>query len=138
MKKIITVIFLVVVTQGIGHTQDFNGEVEWRDRSLYGLDTARQDSTRVLLTSELAGYYKYYLPDSALFYGYKALELARHIKFARGEVSAMYYILFAHMVLGNDSKALQICLQALKLAEKNNLLNDKASLLAQLGAFTAR
>ena len=112
MKKIITAIFFVIIIQGIGHTQDVNSESPWHKYILHSLDTATQDTTRVLLTVELANYYKYNLPDSSLFYGYKALELARQIKFVRGEVRAMYYILFAHMVLGNDSKALQICLQA--------------------------
>jgi hypothetical protein len=42
--------------------------------------------TRVLLIAYLANYYKADLPDSALFYGYKALALARQIKFPKGEV----------------------------------------------------
>src|SRR6266487_2544509 len=121
MKKIITTILLVVIIQGIGHTQDINGAADWRDDILHGLDTARQDTSRVLLTVELANYYKFYLPDSALFYAYKALSLSRQIKFPKGEVRALMYVAMVNGVLGNDSKALQTILQRLKIAEKNNL-----------------
>ena len=123
----------MVVIKSIGHTQDPNGESAWRDDILYRLDTTTQDSSRVLLTAELANYYKYYLPDSSLFYGYKALEFARKIKYAKGEVKALGYILMTQNILGNDSKALQIALQGLKIAERNNLPNGKAALLNGLG-----
>ena len=73
------------------------------------------------------------MPDSALFYGYKALALARQIKFPKGEVKALEIIIIAQLILGNDSKALQITLQGLKIAEKNNLINEKALLLTSLG-----
>ena len=83
MKKFITVIFLVIVIQRIGYTQDINGESGWHKDILHNLDTTTQDTSRVLLIGELANYYKFYLPDSALFYGYKALALARQIKFPK-------------------------------------------------------
>ena len=133
MKKFITAIFLVVVIQGIGHTQNINGEADWHKNILHILDTARQDTTRVLATAELANYYKFHLPDSSLFYGYKALELARQIKFAKGEVKALEAMTLTLTTLGNDSKALQMTLQGLKIAEENNLVNDKADLLIILG-----
>ena len=133
MKKIIPGIFFLLVIQNVGYGQDFNPEPGWRDGTLRSLDKARQDTSRVLLMVELANFYKYYLPDSALFYGYTALEMARQIKFPKGEVKALYFIGFTQIMLGNDSKALQINLQGLKIAEKNNLVNDKAALLALLG-----
>ena len=73
----------------LGYTQDINGEARWHEDILHSLDTARQDTTRVLLIAELANYYKFIWPDSALFYGYKALALARQIKFPKGEVEAL-------------------------------------------------
>src|SRR5436190_20603602 len=125
MKKIITVIFFLIVTQKAGYAQDLNAESGWRDSTLNSLDTARQDTTSVLLMVDLANYYKYHSPDSSLFYGYKALALARQIKFPKGEVEAIHIIVLAQLTLGNDSKALQITLQGLKIAEKNNLVNNK-------------
>ena len=43
-------------------------------------------------------------------------------------------MIIAQFKLGNDSKALQMALQGLKIAEKNNLINDKALFLSSLGA----
>ncbi len=138
MKKIITVIFLLIVIRCICNAQDLKFKsdslsTEWHESILHDLDTARQDTSRVLLIAQLANYYKFSLPDSALFYGYKALALARQIKFPKGEAEALVYISIAQVTLGNDSKALQINLQGLKIAEKNNLINHKANFLSGLG-----
>jgi two-component system NtrC family sensor kinase len=133
MKKITTTFFFLIVILNACHTQDTNGPVQFHEYILHGLDTARQDTTRVLVMAELANVYKSDLPDSALFYGYKALTLARQIKFPKGEVTALGYMIIALNTLGNDSKALQMTLQALKIAEKNNLIGNKAFLLSVLG-----
>ena len=126
MKKFITAIFLVVVIQGIGYTQDINREAQWREDILRGLDTAKQDSSRVLLMAEFSNYYKLNRPDSAVIYGYRALTLARKIKFAKGELTALHTLIITQLNLGNDSKALQMCLQANKIAEQNNMSYYKA------------
>src|SRR4051812_33555969 len=135
MKKITTIIFFLIVNLNAGYTQDINEQTQYHQHILNGLDTARQDTTRVLLLADLADYYKSDLPDSALFYGYKALALARQVEFPTGEMRALGYMIIALKTLGNDSKALQMALQGLKIAEKNNLISDKASLLAMLGGI---
>jgi two-component system NtrC family sensor kinase len=131
MKKIITTIFFLIAMLHTGYTQDSNGLSQEHQNILYGLDTAKQDTTRVLLMIYLANYYKTDLPDSALFYGYKALALARQIKFPKGEVDALAFMSIALGILGNDSKALQMALQSFKIAEKNNL--DRAGTFELLG-----
>jgi two-component system NtrC family sensor kinase len=133
MKKIIAIIFLFIVTPVMDYAQDLNAESEWHENILHDLDTARQDTSRVLLIAELASYYKFHLPDSALFYAYKALALARQIKFPKGELAALRNIAVIQTVLGNDSRGLQIILLGLKIAEKNNLVNDRASFIGGLG-----
>jgi tetratricopeptide (TPR) repeat protein len=138
MKKIITAIFFLIMIQSTGYAQDLNAESGWRDDALHGLDTAKQDSSRVLLMASLAGYYKFYSPDSSLFYGYKALALARQIKFPQGEVNALGAIYFGQLALGNDSKALETTLRGLKIAERNNLANDKAFFLCALSHVYSR
>jgi tetratricopeptide (TPR) repeat protein len=97
------------------------------------LAIASQDTTRVQLMNELSNNYKSNRPDSALFYGYKALALARQINFPSGEVVAMEDIALSQLRLGNDSKALQLIPKAIKFAEKHNLIRNKAGLLIQLG-----
>jgi len=127
MKKIITVIFFLLVIQRAGHAQDPEA-----DSILHSLDTARQDTDRVKQMTCLAEHYKYHLPDSALFYGYKAVALARQIKFPEGEVEALAYITMTQMEVGNHAKALEITLRGLIIAEKNNLVNAKAFFLSAL------
>src|SRR4030095_6395160 len=124
MKKITTTISFLITMLNAGYTQDISEQARFHEYILHGLDTARQDTTRVLLIAELVNYYKSDLPDSALFYGYKALALARQIKFPKGEVSALGYMSIALNTLGNDSKALETALQGLKIAEKNNFMGD--------------
>lgn len=136
--SIIALKFFFILTQNAAYAQNLNAESSWRDDALHGLDTAKQDTTRVQLMYELAAYYKYYSPDSALFYGYKALALARQIKFPQGEVNALTAIYLGQLTLGNDSKALETSLRGLKIAERNSLVNDKAFFLCALSHVYSR
>src|SRR3954452_25354261 len=131
MKKITITIFFLILLLHAGYTQDSNGLSQEHQNILHGLDTAKQDTTRVLLMIYLANYYKTDLPDSALFYGYKALALARQIKFPTGELDALAFMSITLSILGNESKALQMALQSLKIAEKNHL--EKAGCFELLG-----
>jgi len=131
MKKITATIFFLIVVQHACYTQDTSRIAQEHQDVLHSLDTATHDTTRVLLIAELADYYKGDLPDSALFYGYKALALARQIKFPRGEVRALDIMVLALLSLGNDSKALQMALQGLKIAEKNKELESQEALRNQ-------
>jgi signal transduction histidine kinase len=150
MKKIITVIFFLIVVWSAGYAQDVDADsgakniLRKLDTTLAGtrgfaksilrkLDTARQDTNRVLLMVDLANHYTNISPDSAFFYGYKALALARQINFPKGEVGALRYIIWTHLGIGNYSEALQIILRGLKIAERNNLVNSKAQFLMQIG-----
>src|SRR5688572_7987498 len=118
MKKIIAVVCLLIVIQSAGYTQDLNADAE-AENILHKLDTARQDTNRVWMMVDLANHYKDISPDSAFFYGYKALALARQINFPKGEVAALRYITWTHSGIGNYSEALQITLKGLKIAERN-------------------
>jgi tetratricopeptide (TPR) repeat protein len=132
MKKIITVIFFLCVLQRSGYAQDPNAQSGWREDVLLRLNMATEDSIRVLLMAELSAYYNARSPDSSLFYGYKALALARQIKFPKGEVAALEKIYQGHIFLGNDSKALEITLGGLKIAERYNLIENEAFFLSAL------
>jgi len=156
LKKIITVIFFLIVVQIAGYPQDVNadsgpksilhkldttrhvttlwaGTKGFADSILRKLDTTRQDTNRVLLMVDLANHYTNISPDSAFFYGYKALALARQINFPNGEVGALRYIIWTHLGIGNYSEALQITLRGLKIAERNNLVKSKALFLMTIG-----
>ena len=53
--------------------------------------------------------------------------------FQKEKSEALEFMIIAQITLGNDSKALQMDLQGLKIAEKNNLIGKKAALLELLG-----
>jgi signal transduction histidine kinase len=96
------------------------------------------DTSRALLLAETANYYKFKKPDSGFFYAYKALALARQINFPKAHAIALQFIGITHITLGNDAKALQIILQAAKIAEENNLIGIKAVNLLQQGIIHSR
>src|SRR5687768_9863014 len=100
MKKAITILFFLLAVRSNSIAQEYL----WRDSIMYKLSIGTHDTSRVLLWSELSSYYKNVLPDSGLFYGYKALALARQIKFPKGEVNSLRSIIFSQMSLGNYSK----------------------------------
>ena len=94
---------------------------------------AQEDTSRVLILAELSDYYKFNKPDSCIFYGNKAIQLARQINFPIGELRAFQSIVVTYNKLGNISKALQMNLQALKIAERNNLTDEVANKLFLMG-----
>jgi len=83
--------------------------------------------------NDLGNQYKLVKPDSAIYYANKAVLLANSINFPRGEVNALILIILANNAIGNDAKALEINLRAIKIAEKNNLNLEKAQLYSLLG-----
>ena len=91
------------------------------DSLKYKLANAKTDTGRVLrmisLVNSLAGIN----PDSALYYGEKALALARKIKFPKGEIRALSFTSGVLTNTGNLPKALSMAFEALQIAEKNKL-----------------
>jgi two-component system NtrC family sensor kinase len=131
MKKTIVlfVFFSMIWNPGFAQDESFVDSLKQK------LATVSQDTTRVKLMDELCNQYKFNRPDSALFYGYKAVTLARQVNFPSGEALAMALISVAQRALGNDAKALQLILKGIKFDEKHNLIQDKAGLLHQLGSI---
>ena len=95
------------------------------DRLKYELANATTDTARVFrmigLVNSLAGIN----PDSALYYGEKAMALARKIKFPTGEAMAQSFISGVVAATGNLPKALSMAFEALQIAEKNKLDKEK-------------
>ena len=133
MKKNTTIIVIMLIIRSSCIAQD-----PWLDAIKDRWSVANDDTSRVLVMGEFCGYYKLKKPDSALFYGYKALTLARQIGFQRGEVRAMNGLVITQINLGNNLKALQLISQASKIAEKNDLSWDKALLIVDKGNIYLR
>ncbi|MCB0689454.1 MAG: hypothetical protein KDC53_23105 [Saprospiraceae bacterium] len=120
-KRIYSIAILILATSYCSLGQD-----SWLQTIKQRWTDAKDDSTRVGIMNDFANYYKLKRPDSTLIYGYKALSLARKINFHYGELVAMRFLAFAHMGLGNYSKATQLNLQILKNADKVDLMEEKA------------
>jgi two-component system, NtrC family, sensor kinase len=133
MGRCITILFFLIVIRSNCPAQD-----RWKDSILFEMSKDNHDTTRALLLAQLGNYYKYKKPDSGLYYAYQGLALSRQIEFEKGQVNALGYIGITLIVLGNDAKALQVNLQAMKIAEENNLIPPKVAILGQLGMIHTR
>jgi tetratricopeptide (TPR) repeat protein len=84
------------------------------------IQTEKRDSTRSLLYQRLSFEYAFYKSDSALLLAEQGLELAREINFPKGEVAGLGSTGIMYSVMGDDAKALELLLQALKISEATN------------------
>ena len=129
MKKAITILTILLAFQNIGIAQNSNLKNIWQE-----LVIAQQDTNRVDLLLDLCDEYKLARPDSAIYYGNKALLLANKINYPKGEVNALILIILAHNAIGNDTQALGINLHAIKIAKKNNMNFEKVITRYDVGA----
>ena len=82
------------------------------------LSVAKEDTNKVQILFYLGSTYQWNKPDSALWYGLRARELSRQINYIDGELMITSVLSEALCTKGNYSKALEIDLEALQLAEK--------------------
>ncbi len=97
------------------------------------LRITNHDSSRVMVMEASSIFYMFTIPDSALIIGEKSLKLSREINFPKGETRALNILSFTYKVMGNFSKALEISLKSVKIAEKNDLIYEKAYALSNIG-----
>ena len=79
---------------------------------------SKEDTTRVLLLSELGNYYAFNQFDSGLFYGKKTLDLSNKLHYPNGIYLGLKCLFFSYNCQGNYPKALEVTLQNVKNAEK--------------------
>lgn len=121
MKKLTTILILLLF---IGAKQSnaqmleaiiANHNTE-TDSLMHALTHAKTDTGKIAIMVSLCNQYMFNKPDSALFYGYGAINISREIGFPKGEVEAMQASAIALNTIGNFSKAFQITLQGVNLA----------------------
>jgi len=113
MKKYIWIILFV----GFIYVRSGYSQTHVIDSLKHLLQTEKQDSTRSNLFQKLSFEYAFTKPDSAMLLAHQGLELARKIKYDNGEVGGLGSIGIMYSVMGDDAKALEILLQALKKSE---------------------
>ena len=107
--------FILLVATGPTHKTV--AQVKLTDSLRHQLTGANQDTSRVLLLSELCLQYRLSNPDSAMGFGQQALHLARQINYAKGEADALGNIGFVMREIGNLPNALKLEFKAYQLAE---------------------
>ncbi len=98
------------------------------DNFKYDLAIAKTDTSRVLIMVSICNSLSGISPDSALYYGEKAIALARKIKFPKGEIRALSFTSGVLNNTGNLPKALSMVFEALQVAEKHKLDKEKNGL----------
>ncbi|WP_336517036.1 tetratricopeptide repeat-containing sensor histidine kinase [Pollutibacter soli] len=112
-----------------------NKDVLQKDRLTYALQTAKDDSTRALVMTQLAESYRDddLVRDSTFFYGQKALELSRKIGYASGEAKSLLALSYYFFSRGNFTNALELGLKALEIARANHQQFDQAFAMIRIG-----
>ena len=84
------------------------------------------DSIRTWILIELCNNYKHIRYDSATYYAREAIKLAQTIGLHDAEALAALYYALSEIAIGNYTKALQLSLATLRIAEENELEYYKA------------
>jgi signal transduction histidine kinase len=132
MKKLAVLILLWSFSHQ-GFTQAFQQAII--DSLKKELSMSKVDTSNVLSMVELVNQYKYSNADSALFYAQRALILSRKIQFHEGEFRSLFMMGFALSLASNHSRALELELKALRIAEKYNFTIGRGEVLTRLGVI---
>jgi signal transduction histidine kinase len=97
------------------------------------LVVTKDDTSRVLLLSQLGYYWRYTNIDSSTHYSKAALSLALQLKYPRGEANALTNLGFAFREKGELPRALEFQLSALRIAEKYRYLLEEGNSLRRIG-----
>src|SRR6478735_9424657 len=95
----------------------------------------KADTSRVLILLELSSEYDLSNIDSSLTYGQRALSLAEHIQFSRGEGKALYRIGSLYRRLGEIPNGLELIYKGLQIAKDQQDLFEIANGYNNIGVI---
>src|SRR5665647_2285524 len=113
MMKAITLTIYITLALSSGFAQNNH----YTDSIKFKLAFAKEDTNKVNIIERLTDSYAWSYPDSALAYAKQGLQLARELKFKKGEILIMINTGFAFGVKGDYAQSLSTLLNALQLAE---------------------
>jgi two-component system NtrC family sensor kinase len=136
MKKIVTFCFILLLA-GKNSFEQIRLEIN----SLHHqLKNAKDDTSRVLLLSDLSFWYLNVDTDSSIAFSQQALSLAEQKNYLRGKAKALANLGNSKRFLGDISEGMELCLKGLEIAKKNSFhfetalcLDVIASIYADLG-----
>ena len=94
---------------------------------------AKDDTSRVLLMSDISTSYRLSKPELSMKYGQMGLKLARRIAFIKGEGRCLTRVAFVGAESGNTPEAFKYFLEALHLNEKSGDWEGKVQTLNSIG-----
>ncbi len=112
MKKIIFLILISCAPRFIA------AQTNYTDGLKQQLLSAKNDTSKIIILSQLCSNYTWSIPDSAFLFAQQELRIAKKIKSATWEALALSDLGGSLYVTGNYPSALDYTLQALTLAEK--------------------
>src|SRR4249920_3887500 len=115
MRKLIVLLMLLYCCSSTVFAQD-----KKTDSLRRLLSTTKEDTSRVLLLEEIATTFIYSIPDTALFIAQEGLQLSHKIDFKKGQLLCLRVTGVVFQNTGNYPRALEVYLQALKIAEEIN------------------
>ncbi len=122
VKRQFLVLILSLTINSVGFSQN-----RFIDSVRHQFHLAKNDTSRVLSLSDMCYFFRYTNIDSSIFYGDQSLSLAQRIKYKRGETSALNKLGLAYREKGDLPKSLELQFKALKIAEDNNYILEKAN-----------
>jgi two-component system NtrC family sensor kinase len=132
MKKAFTITILLLLFCGTIFSQ-VGGTDQLRDSLKHELIIAKDDTSRVLITAELANAYTGFNSDTANSYANEALDLAQRMHFSRGEASASIALGFYLQTQGDYPKSFEYLYRGLQIAEEKNYVFETAVCYACIG-----
>jgi two-component system, NtrC family, sensor kinase len=129
--KILLIFLILIIPCGSAFAQ----EETFKDaeRLIQQLSRARTDTGRVVLKSRLSEAYRSNNPDTSLILANQALLHARELDFKKGEIMALNVLSVLYREKGDLPYALQLGLQGLKIAEKEQLTDLWVASLVRVG-----
>jgi two-component system, NtrC family, sensor kinase len=130
MKTYITFLIILISCGSV-----FSQEETFKDakKLLQELSLVKTDTGTIVLKSRLSEAYRSNNPDTSLILANQALSKAREIGFKKGEIMALNVLSVLHREKGDLPYALQMGLQALKIAENEQLIYQWIYSLIRVG-----
>ena len=128
MKKlfILTCLFFTFCLPGL--TQN-----RFTDSLKHQLTLAKDDTSLVLIMSDLCYFFRYTNIDTSMYYGNRALALAKQVNFLRGEADAYNKLGLAYREKGDLPKSMELQFKALNIAQTHNYLLEMANAYRRIG-----
>ena len=132
MTKAFTITSIFLFFCGTTFSQ-VGGTDQFRDSLKHELVIAKNDTSRVIIMSQLASAYTGFYPDTVNQYGNDGLKLAELIGFSRGKVSVLNALALSIQLQGDYQKSFEYLYRGLQIAEEKNYIFETAVCYSNIG-----